>query len=53
MNDNELWNTFINSGRVEDYLKYKCETNCKKEEKPLESYNDKRSDYQGTEGWRG
>lgn len=29
---NELWNRFLNSGKIEDYLKYKFHTKKKEEQ---------------------
>ena len=52
MNDKDLWNAFLNTGKVEDYLKYKGSIFEEKGAKQFESYNNERFDNQGTKGWR-
>ncbi len=52
MDNKNKWDNFFSSGKIDDYLEYKSSTN-QKEESTFEPYNDKRSDNQGTEGWRG
>lgn len=53
MQDKNLWDNFFTTGRIDDYLKYKSSIFNEKEANPIEPYNNKRSDNQGTEGWRG
>jgi len=52
LNDKDLWNAFLNSGKVEDYLRYKGNISPEKEAKQFESYHNEWFDNQGTKGWR-
>lgn len=47
-----FWENFVNSGKVEDYLKYKNSIFEEKEAKQFEPYNNDRFNNQGTKGWR-
>ncbi|MGN0172815.1 MAG: hypothetical protein ACI39F_00090 [Acutalibacteraceae bacterium] len=51
MDTNKTWDTFYNTGRIDDYLKFKNSTDTK-EHSSFEPYNDKRIDNKGTEGRR-
>lgn len=53
MENKNLWDNFLLTGKVDDYLKYKSSIADKKEAADFEPYNNKRSDNQGAESWRG
>lgn len=48
----DLWQNFMNSGKIDDYLKYKNQDYFEKEANKFEPYNNQRFDNQGTKGWR-
>lgn len=51
MENKSDWDTFYNSGKINDYLNFKSNLN-EKEPFSFEPYNDKRIDNKGTESRR-
>ncbi|MBQ5590146.1 MAG: hypothetical protein IIU65_00525 [Clostridia bacterium] len=51
MENKDLWNNFFESGKIEDYLKFKGENYTETEGMHFESDDNKRFDNQRTKGW--
>ena len=51
MDNKSSWDLFYNSGKIDDYLDFKSQTN-EKESFNFEPYNNDRTDNKGTEGRR-
>lgn len=47
MDTQKLWQTFYQSGKVEDYLRYRSACTMQKKEGSTDASNDRRTDHSG------